>query len=81
MPDTPGEAQVRVFLDSACTVFSGSADYVQWAYLTTIVEAGSKYAYLQLAKYNRNIYWGEQPSLQPPQRLQFSDSASFLPRL
>ncbi|GBF90368.1 hypothetical protein Rsub_02474 [Raphidocelis subcapitata] len=58
MPDTPGEAQVRVFLDSACTVFSGSADYVQWAYLTTVVEAGSKYAYLQLAKYNRNIYWG-----------------------
>ncbi|GBF99799.1 hypothetical protein Rsub_12239 [Raphidocelis subcapitata] len=57
MPDTPGEAQVRVFLDSACTVFIGSAEYAD-SYTTTVVEAGTKYAYLQLAKYpNIDTYW------------------------
>ncbi|GBF90369.1 hypothetical protein Rsub_02475 [Raphidocelis subcapitata] len=57
MPDTPGEAQVRVFLDSACTVFSGSADYVQQSFTTTVVEAGSKYVYLQLAILNPGSLW------------------------
>ncbi|GBF96754.1 hypothetical protein Rsub_09610 [Raphidocelis subcapitata] len=47
--ETPGEATVQVFLDSACTAFSSSADLGQWLFYTMVVEAGTKYAYLEVA--------------------------------
>ncbi|GBF98185.1 hypothetical protein Rsub_10685 [Raphidocelis subcapitata] len=48
MPTTLGEARVRFFLDSACTVFNESVNNVQWSETTTVLEAGTKYTYLEL---------------------------------
>ncbi|GBF96760.1 hypothetical protein Rsub_09616 [Raphidocelis subcapitata] len=47
--ETPGEAVVLVFIDSACTAFNSSAEYGQWFFNTMVVEAGTKYAYLEVA--------------------------------
>ncbi|GBF88598.1 hypothetical protein Rsub_01313 [Raphidocelis subcapitata] len=49
VPDTPGEAVVLVFIDSACTTFNSPAEYGQRFFYTTVVEAGTKYAYLEVA--------------------------------
>ncbi|GBF89808.1 hypothetical protein Rsub_02512 [Raphidocelis subcapitata] len=49
MPDTPGVAVVLVFVDSACTAFNQTGEEGQASFYTTVVEAGTEYAYLQVA--------------------------------
>ncbi|GBF96761.1 hypothetical protein Rsub_09617 [Raphidocelis subcapitata] len=53
--ETPGEAAVLVFIDSACTAFNSSAYFGQRFFYTMVVEAGTKYAYLEVATTFRSL--------------------------
>ncbi|GBF92676.1 hypothetical protein Rsub_05045 [Raphidocelis subcapitata] len=59
VPDTPGKARVRFFIDSACAVFNESADFEQWTAPTTVLEAGTKYALLYLQNRQSDGNWSE----------------------
>ncbi|GBF91240.1 hypothetical protein Rsub_03560 [Raphidocelis subcapitata] len=50
MPETTGKAKVAIFLDSACTVFNEFYWFNTVIWSTTVVEAGTKYAFLQASK-------------------------------
>ncbi|GBF91239.1 hypothetical protein Rsub_03559 [Raphidocelis subcapitata] len=62
VPETPGQAIVFIFLDSACTVFNESYRWTQYTFCTTVVAAGTKYTYLQAA---RLPYWMEADNFEP----------------
>ncbi|GBF99407.1 hypothetical protein Rsub_12340 [Raphidocelis subcapitata] len=48
-PDTLGAATLRIFVDSGCTAFNGSAEENQDTLEIAVVAAGTKYVYLELA--------------------------------
>ena len=74
MPDTPGVAVVLVFVDSACTAFNQTGEEGQASFYTTVVEAGTEYAYLQVALPYSSL--GEQK-----RRARFVPGQSSIPHL
>ncbi|GBF97627.1 hypothetical protein Rsub_10503 [Raphidocelis subcapitata] len=57
VPDTPGEASLTIFIDSACTVFNQS-DSEQQTLGYTVVPTGTKYAFLYRNRGGVDEFWG-----------------------